>query len=106
MNAATEYAQRTLTNDMKMVADDLSFQQRRLAELEAESIAKLTRRGMAMIHLPDSDVKIIIDKVYIDLIVNHATFVFSSKEEGDTSNSSGVLTPFAGQLNVTYFTGD
>lgn len=106
MNAAEKYANCNLAKKMKMVADELSFQQRSLAELEAESFAKLTRRGMAMIHLPDSDVKIIIDEAYISLLVSNATFVFSSKEEGDMSNSSGILTPFAGQLNVTYFTGD
>ena len=91
---------------IKLVTDDMNYQQRRLTELENERYAKLVRRGMAMIHLPDSDVKLILPKLYVDLVVDHVSFAISSKAEGDDSNSSGVLTPNEGQLNVTYFTGD
>ena len=93
-----------IDRDIKNVEIDLDFQQRRLNELQTEKYASLTRRGMAMIHLPDSNVKIIIPATHIEEFTKRCTFVIS--EDSQDNNTSGTLTPFAGQLNVTYFTGD
>ena len=97
---------RTLNKDIKAVSEDLAFQQKRLAELETEKYTKLVRRGMAMIHLPDTDVKIILPNDIASLLVDNASFVISSADGDAPTNSSGVLTPFDGQLHVSYFTGD
>lgn len=94
----------SIDRDIKNAASDLEYQQRRLNELQTEKYAALTRRGMAMVHLPDSNVKLIVPAAHIEALANNWTFVIS--EDSTDKNTSGTLTPFAGQLNVTYFTGD
>ena len=93
-----------IDRDIKTVASDLNLQQQRLNELQKEKYAALTRRGMAMLHLPDSNVKLIIPATHVEVFVRNAQFVIS--EDSTEQNATGVLTPFDGQLNVTYFTGD
>ena len=93
-----------IKREIKNVASDLSFKQQRLAELQKEKYATLTSRGMAMLHLPDSNVKLIIPATHVVEFVKRAQFVIS--EDSTEHNGTGVLTPFDGQLNVTYFTGD
>ena len=93
-----------INREIKNVASDLSLKQQRLAELQKEKYAALTSRGMAMLHLPDSNVKLIIPATHVEEFVKRAQFVIS--EDSTEHNATGVLTPFDGQLNVTYFTGD
>ena len=93
-----------IDKDIKNVAKDLTSQQQRLTELQKEKYAALTRRGMAMLHLPDSNVKLIIPATDVEALVKRIQFVIS--EDSTEQNATGVLTPFDGQLNVTYFTGE
>ena len=65
---------------------------------------ELTKTGKAMVHLPDSNVKLIIPNELVHTLAASVQFVIS--EDSTEQNATGVLTPFAGQLNVTYFTGD
>ena len=93
-----------INRDIKNIENELSFKQQQLAVLQKEKYAALTSRGMAMLHLPDSNVKLIIPATHVEEFVKRAQFVIS--EDSTEHNATGVLTPFAGQLNVTYFTGD
>ena len=93
-----------IDRDIKEAASDLNFRQQRLNELQKEKYAALTRRGNAMLHFPDSNIKLIIPATHIEEFVKYAQFVIS--EDSTEQNASGVLTPFDGQLNVTFFTGD
>ncbi|MGL4483660.1 MAG: hypothetical protein ACRCUS_01805 [Anaerovoracaceae bacterium] len=78
-----------------------------LEDLQALRFAKLTKRGNGMIHLPDSNIKLLLPSYLIEAITNSVTFaVVGEKSPEDTSDVSGYLTPFEGQLNITYFTGE
>ena len=93
-----------IDSDIKSLTADLNYQQQRLAEAQKEKYAALTRRGMVMLHLPDSNIKLILPIHMADDLARCVQFVIS--EDSTDQNATGVLTPFAGQLNVTYFTGD
>ena len=83
----------------EIVADAL-----RTAELQKKKYASMTTKGKAMVHLPDSNIKWILPNYLIDILINNCQFVMS--EDSTEQNATGVLTPFDGQLNVTYFTGE
>ena len=57
-----------------------------------------------MVHLPDSNIKLIIPNNMVSTLLLDCQFVMS--EDSTEQNATGVLTPFDGQLNVTYFTGE
>ena len=93
-----------IDKDIKSIERNLISQQQKLTELQKEKYTALTSRGNAMLHLPDSNVKLIIPAAMATDLARFAQFVMS--EDSTEQNASGVLTPFDGQLNVTYFTGD
>ena len=93
-----------INRDIKNIESALSFKQQQLDVLQKEKYATLTSRGMAMLHLPDSNVKLIIPATHVEEFVKRAQFVIS--EDSTEDNATVVLTPFDGQINVTYFTGD
>ena len=64
----------------------------------------MTTKGKAMVHLPDSNIKLIIPNELVQQLINNCQFVMS--EDSTEQNATTVLTPFDGQLNVTYFTGE
>lgn len=61
---------------------------------------KLIVRGNGMVHLPNSNVKLILPNFLIGILVNHAVMVES------LPNQQEVIVPIDGQLNISYFTGD
>ena len=69
-----------------------------------EHYASMTTKGKAMVHLPDSNIKLIIPNELVPQLVTNCQFVTS--EDSTEQNATGVLTPFDGQLNVTYFTAE
>lgn len=69
-----------------------------------EQYASMTTKGKAMVHLPDSNIKLIIPNELVPQLVANCQFVMS--EDSTEQNATGVLTPFDGQLNVTYFTAE
>ena len=77
--------------------------QQKIALLQKEKYASMTAKGKAMVHLPDSNIKLILPNSVIEGLVSCCQFVMS--EDSTEQNATGVLTPFDGQLNVTYFTG-
>ena len=77
---------------------------RMLQKAQNEQYADMTRKGKAMVHLPDSNIKLIVPNELVHHIVTNCQFVMS--EDSTEHNATGVLMPFDGQLNVTYFTGD
>lgn len=77
---------------------------RMLQKAQDEQYASMTTKGKAMVHLPDSNIKLIIPNELVQQLVSHCQFVMS--EDSTEQNATGVLTPFDGQLNVTYFTGE
>ena len=76
----------------------------RLNELQNKKYASMTTRGKAMVHLPDSNIKLILPNYVVATLLLECQFVMS--EDSTEQNATGVLTPFDGQLNVTYFTGE
>ena len=77
---------------------------RMLKIAQEEQYASMTTKGKAMVHLPDSNIKLIIPNELVQQLVTNCQFVMS--EDSTEQNATGVLMPFDGQLNVTYFTGD
>ena len=61
---------------------------------------KLIVRGNGMVHLPNSNVKLILPNFLIDLLVNRVVMVESLPNQQD------VIVPIDGQLNISYFTGE
>ena len=77
---------------------------RKLKEAQEEQYASMTAKGKAMVHLPDSNIKLIIPNELVQQLVTNCQFVRS--EDSTEQNATWVLTPFDGQLNVTYFTAE
>ena len=77
---------------------------RMLKMAQEEQYASMTTKGKAMVHLPDSNIKLIIPNELVQQLVTNCQFVMS--EDSTEQNATGVLTPFDGQLNVTYFTAE
>ena len=77
---------------------------RMLKMAQEEQYASMTAKGKAMVHLPDSNIKLIIPNGVVQQLVNNCQFVM--REDSTEQNATTVLTPFDGQLNVTYFTGE
>ena len=77
---------------------------RMLKKAQDEQYASMTTKGKAMVHLPDSNIKLIIPNELVQQLVTNCQFVMS--EDSTEQNATGVLTPFDGQLNVTYFTAE
>ena len=77
---------------------------RMLKMAQEEQYASMTTKGKAMVHLPDSNIKLIIPNEVVQQLVTNCQFVTS--EDSTEQNATIVLTPFDGQLNVTYFTGE
>lgn len=86
-------------NTTEIVADAL-----RTAELQKKKYASMTTKGKAMVHLPDSNIKLILSNHVVAILLRDCQFVMS--EDSTEQNATIVLTPFDGQLNVTYFTGE
>ena len=61
---------------------------------------KLIVRGNGMVHLPNSNVKLILPNFLIEILVNRAVMVES------LPNQQEAIVPIDGQLNISYFTGD
>ena len=76
----------------------------RLTAAQNKKYASMTAKGNAMVHLPDSNIKLIIPNNMVSTLLLDCQFVMS--EDSTEQNATGVLTPFDGQLNVTYFTGE
>ena len=68
-------------------------------ELEAR-YNKLLVRGNGMVHLPNSNVKLILPNSLIEMLVNRAVMAES------LPNQQEVIVPIDGQLNISYFTGE
>ena len=77
---------------------------RMLKIAQEEQYASMTTKGKAMVHLPDSNIKLIIPNELVQQLVTNCQFVMS--EDSTEQNATGVLMPFDGQLNVTYFTAE
>ena len=87
-----------------MLEEEQAMLETRKQLLIKQKYSDLTKVGKAMVHLPDSDVKLIIPNELVQDLVSSVQFVISEDTTGQ--NATGVLAPFAGQLNVTYFTGE
>ena len=61
---------------------------------------KLIVRGNGMVHLPNSNVKLILPNFIIDLLANRVVMVESLPNQQDA------IVPIDGQLNISYFTGE
>ena len=68
-------------------------------ELEAR-YNKLLVRGNGMVHLPNSNVKLILPNFLIELLVTRAVMVESPPIQQEA------IVPIDGQLNISYFTGE
>ena len=77
---------------------------RMLKMAQEEQYASMTTKGKAMVHLPDSNIKLIIPNELVQQLVTNCQFVMS--EDSTEQNATGVLVPFDGLLNVTYFTAE
>ena len=83
---------------------ELEINKLRLNELQNKKYASMTTRGKAMVHLPDSNIKLILPNNVVATLLLDCQFVMS--EDSTEQNATAVLTPFDGHLNVTYFTGE
>ena len=83
---------------------EIEINKLRLNELQNKKYASMTAKGNAMVHLPDSNIKLVLPNTLVQQLINNCQFVMS--EDSTEQNATGVLTPFDGQLNVTYFTGE
>lgn len=83
---------------------EIEINKLRITAAQNKKYASMTTRGKAMVHLPDSNIKLILPNHMIDILINNCQFVMS--EDSTEQNATTVLTPFDGQLNVTYFTGE
>lgn len=88
---------------LTMLEQDQLIIQQKITLLQKEKYASMTAKGKAMVHLPDSNIKLILPNSMVEDLVSCCQFVMS--EDSTEQNATGVLTPFDGQLNVTYFTG-
>ena len=61
---------------------------------------KLIVRGNGMVHLPNSNVKLILPNFLIEMLVNRVVMVESLPNQQDA------IVPIDGQLNISYFTGE
>lgn len=91
------------TSVLTMLEQEQVITQQKIALLQKEKYASMTAKGKAMVHLPDSNIKLILPNSMVEDLVSCCQFVMS--EDSTEQNATGVLTPFDGQLNVTYFTG-
>ena len=94
-----------MSNDsvLTMLEQEQVIIQQKIALLQKEKYASMTAKGKAMVHLPESNIKLILPNSMVEDLVSCCQFVMS--EDSTEQNATGVLTPFDGQLNVTYFTG-
>ena len=83
---------------------EIEINKLRITELQNKKYASMTTKGKAMVHLPDSNIKLVLPNYVVDILINNCQFVMSA--DSTEENATTVLTPFDGQLNVTYFTGD
>ena len=83
---------------------EIEINKLRITELQNKKYASMTTKGKAMVHLPDSNIKLIIPNELVQQLINNCQFVMS--EDSTEQKATSVLTPFDGQLNVTYFTGE
>ena len=83
---------------------EIEINKLRITELQNKKYASITAKGNAMVHLPDSNIKLVLPNTLVQQLINNCQFVRS--EDSTEQNATTVLTPFDGQLNVTYFTGD
>ena len=83
---------------------EIEINKLRLTAAKNKKYASMTTRGKAMVHLPDSNIKLILPNDTVATLLLECQFVRS--EDSTEQNATGVLTPFDGQLNVTYFTGE
>ena len=83
---------------------EIEINKLRITELRNKRYASITAKGKAMVHLPDSNIKLIIPNELVSQLVTNCQFVMS--EDSTEQHATTVLTPFNGQLNITYFTGE
>ena len=88
----------------RYLAEALEDNARMLQKAKDDHLSSMTTKGKAMVHLPDSNIKLIIPNELVPQLVYNCQFVMS--EDSTEQNATTVLTPFDGQLNVTYFTGE
>ena len=88
----------------RYLVSELEDNARMLQKIQEEQYASMTTKGKAMVHLPDSNIKLIIPNELVQQLVTNCQFVMS--EDSTEQNATGVLMPFDGQLNVTYFTAE
>ena len=65
-----------------------------------DKYTELLVRGNGMVHLPNSNVKLILPNFLIEMLVNRAVMVESPP------NQPEAIVPIDGQLNISYFTGE
>ena len=65
-----------------------------------DKYTKLLVRGNGMVHLPNSNVKLILPNYVIDMMLLTVVIVESLPDQQDA------IAPLDGQLNVSYFTGE
>ena len=65
-----------------------------------DKYTELLVRGKGMVHLPNSNVKLILPNYVIDVILKSVEMVESLPDQQDA------IVPLDGQLNVSYFTGE
>ena len=83
---------------------EIEINKLRITELQNKKYASITAKGNAMVHLPDSNIKLVLPNTLVQQLINNCQFVMS--EDSTEQKATTVLTPFDGQLNVTYFTGE
>ena len=88
----------------RYLVEALEDNARMLQKAKDDHLSSMTTKGKAMVHLPDSNIKLIIPNELVPQLVDNCQFVMS--EDSTEQHATGVLTPFDGQLNVTYFTGE
>ena len=83
---------------------EIEINKLRITAAQNKKYASITAKGNAMVHLPDSNIKLVLPNTLVQQLINNCQFVMG--EDSTEQNATGVLTPFDGQLNVTYFTGE